>query len=269
MQIKRQALSALSSVYACGASDCDVPAPQRRTANESANRERIRILVVDDHEVVRLGLKTLFRTVPGCEIVGEAGTVSEAIAAAEQSRPDVVLMDVRLPDGSGVEACREIRSARPETRVIMLTSFADEAAVVASITAGAAGYLLKQADLDRLVEAVHVVARGGSLLDPSVTATVLSWLQRVGRRPMDDPLAGLSEQERKVLPLMVEGKTNREIGQALCLSEHTVKTYVSNILQKLHLARRGEAAAYLARRGYGGAWTGEISDRPVPPDPDR
>lgn len=269
MHIKRRVTSALSGTHACGASDRGAPASHRRVVDEDTNCDRIKILVVDDHEVVRLGLKTLFRTVPGCEIVGEAGTVSEAIAMAEQTQPDVVLMDVRLPDGSGVEACREIRSVRPETRVIMLTSFADEEAVVASITEGAAGYLLKQADLERLVEAVQVVARGGSLLDPSVTATVLSWLKRMGRRPVDDPLAGLSEQERKVLPLMVEGKTNREIGQALCLSEHTVKTYVSNILQKLHLARRGEAAAYLARRGYGTTWTGDLSDRPGPPDPDR
>jgi two-component system response regulator DevR len=213
---------------------------------------RVRILVVDDHKVVRLGLKTLFGTVPRCEVVGEAGTAAEAIEIARRYHPDVVLMDVRLPDESGVEACREIRSVDPDTRVIMLTSFADESAVMASITAGAVGYLLKQSDLEHLVEAVEIVADGGSLLDPTVTKTILSWLQRAGTHPPDDPLATLSEQERKVLPLMAEGKTNREIGKILCLSEHTVKTYVSNILQKLHLARRGEAAAYLARqRGLG------------------
>ena len=211
----------------------------------------MKILIVDDHNVVRLGLTTLFGTVPHFVVVGEAGTAAKAVELACKTEPDVVLMDVRLPDSSGIEACREIRSARPSARVVMLTSFADEPAVVASVTAGAAGYLLKQSDLDRLVEAVEVVARGESLLDPAVTTTVLSWLQRIGSHPADDPLANLSEQERKVLPLMIEGKTNREIGQILSLSEHTVKTYVSNILQKLHLTRRHQAAIYLARQhGY-------------------
>ncbi len=222
---------------------------------------RIRILVVDDHVVVRLGLKTLFGTVPWCEVVGEAGTAAEAIEIARHQRPDVVLMDVRLPDESGVEACRKIRSGYPDTRVIILTSFADESAVMASVAAGAAGYLLKQSDLEHLVEAVEIVAGGGSLLDPKVTKTLLTWLQRVGTQSPGDPLASLSEQERKVLPLMAEGKTNREIGRILYLSEHTVKTYVSNILQKLHLTRRGEVAAYLARQ-HGFAPTESIDRSP-------
>lgn len=228
----------------------------------SENRDgRIRIVVVDDHMIVRLGLKTLFGTVPRCEVVGEAATAAEAIDVTRRHRPDVILMDVRLPDESGVEACRKIRTDYPETRVIMLTSFADESAVMASVAAGAAGYLLKQSDLEHLVEAVEIVAGGGSLLDPTVTKTLLTWLQRAGTHSPGDPLATLSEQERKVLPLVAEGKTNREIGKILFLSEHTVKTYVSNILQKLHLTRRGEAAAYLARQ-RGLAPTGSI-DRSV------
>ncbi|HEY7060478.1 MAG TPA: response regulator transcription factor [Chloroflexota bacterium] len=208
----------------------------------------VKLLLVDDHRVVRLGLRTLFETAPQFAVVAEAGTVAEAVLAARRSQPDVVVMDVRLPDGSGVEACREIRSERPRTRVLMLTSYSDEDAVVASIMAGAAGYLLKQTDPERLVEATEIVAQGGSLLDPAVTQTVLQWMRRLGAQAPEDPLIGLSEQERKILPLLAEGKTNREIAAQLYLSEHTVKTYVSNILQKLHLSRRAEAAAFIARR---------------------
>ncbi|HZS02162.1 MAG TPA: response regulator transcription factor [Chloroflexota bacterium] len=210
--------------------------------------DAVKLLLVDDHRVVRLGLRTLFETAPQFQVVGEAGTAAEAVAAARRNPPDVVLMDVRLPDGSGVEACREIRSEHPRTRVLMLTSYADEDAVVASIMAGAAGYLLKQTDPERLVEAAEIVAGGGSLLDPAVTQTVLQWMRRLGAQAPSDPLIGLSEQERKILPLLAEGKTNREIAAQLYLSEHTVKTYVSNILQKLHLSRRAEAAAFIARR---------------------
>lgn len=208
----------------------------------------IRLLLVDDHRVVRLGLGTLFGTVSGVRVVGEAGSVAEALAEAGRCRPDVVIMDLRLPDGSGVEACREIRSERPEVQVIMLTSYADEEAVIASIMAGAAGYLLKQSEPERLIEAVEIAARGGSLLDPAIARTVLDWMQRVGTADALDPLAGLSEQERRVLPLLAEGRTNRQIAAALQLSEHTVKSYVSNILQKLHLSRRAEAAAFIAHR---------------------
>jgi two-component system response regulator DevR len=208
----------------------------------------VKLLLVDDHQIVRLGLRNLFETVPHFLVVGEAGSVAAAVVEARRCRPDVVLMDVRLPDGSGVEACREIRSELPHTRVLMLTSYADEQAAIASIVAGAAGYLLKQTDPERLIEAVELVADGGSLLDPAVTETVLHWMQRAGGEALDDPLAGLSEQERKILPLIAEGKTNREIATALYLSEYTVKTYVSSLLQKLHLARRSEAAAFIARR---------------------
>ncbi len=210
---------------------------------------QVRLLIVDDHEVVRLGLATLFKAQRRFAVVGQAGSAAQAVAEARRCRPDVVIMDIRLPDGSGVEVCREIRSERPQTAVLMLTSYADEDAVVASIMAGAAGYLLKQVPPSQLVHAVETVARGGSLLDPAVTRSVLGWMQRVGDSAAD-PLAqaGLSEQERKILPLIADGKTNREIAAELCLSERTVKSYVSNILQKLKLSRRTEAAAFVARR---------------------
>ena len=209
----------------------------------------IRLLLVDNHQIVRIGLATLFRTVPHFLVIGEAGTMAEAVAQARQCSPDVVLMDVRLPDGSGVEACRQIRTERPDARVLMLTSYSDEEAIIESIMAGAAGYLLKDADAEKLIESIDTVARGDSLLDPAVTQTVLSWMQRPGAQVPSDPLTELSEREREILPLIAEGKTNREIALVLSLSASSIKTYVSNILQKLHLARRAEAAAFIARRG--------------------
>ena len=213
-------------------------------------QEQVRLLLIDDHEVLRLGLRTLFDTAGGFLVVGEAGTVAEGIAQARAQRPDVAIVDLRLPDGSGVEACREIRSERPETRVVVLTSYSDEDAVISSIVSGAAGYLLKQTPPRQLVEAVRTVALGGSLLDPAVTGVVLDRLKRAGTRGAEDPLAvaGLSPQERNILPLIAEGKTNREIAEVLVLSERTIKTYVSNILQKLQLSRRSEAAAFSARQ---------------------
>ena len=212
--------------------------------------EQVRLLLIDDHEVLRLGLRTLFDTAGGFLVVGEAGTVAEGIAQARAQRPDVAIVDLRLPDGSGVEACREIRSERPETRVVVLTSYPDEDAVISSIVSGAAGYLLKQTPPRQLVEAVRTVALGGSLLDPAVTGVVLDRLKRTSSGGAEDPLvvAGLSPQERNILPLIAEGKTNREIAEVLVLSERTIKTYVSNILQKLQLSRRSEAAAFSARQ---------------------
>jgi DNA-binding NarL/FixJ family response regulator len=211
------------------------------------SQPEVKLLVVDDHAVLRLGLTALFGDVPHIAVVGEAGTAAEAVAEARRCRPDVVLMDVRLPDGSGVEACREIRAERPATKVIMLTSYADDDAVVASVMAGAAGYFLKQTHPERLIEAVETVAGGGSLLDPEVTEAVLGRLRQLAAPAHDDPLTALSEQERKVLPLIAEGKTNREIAAALALNEHTVKHYVTRILRKLRLTRRVEAAAFAAR----------------------
>src|SRR5437879_1063461 len=170
----------------------------------------LRLLVVDDHEVVRQGLVSLLDRRAGFEVVAQAGSVAESIAQAARFGPDLVIMDVRLPDGSGIEACREIRSARPQTRVLMLTSYDDHDAVIGAILAGAAGYLLKRSQSGQLLEALLGVARGQSLLDPAVTAAALEWMRRA-RPPRDeDPLAALSGQERRVLALVAEGKTNRE-----------------------------------------------------------
>ena len=206
-----------------------------------------RVLICDDHEVVREGLRTLLsRHKDTLVVAGEAATMAEAVETAARTRPDVVIMDVRLPDGSGVEACRAIREARPETRVIMLTSYADDEAVFASIVAGASGYLLKQTRGQAVIDAIQAVAQGRSLLDPDVTGKVLERV-RLGREE-DPALASLTEQERKVVEQLAEGKTNREIGAVLFLSEKTVKNYVSRILDKLGLSRRAEAAAYMAKR---------------------
>ena len=208
---------------------------------------QIRVLIVDDHEVVREGLRALLRRRPELAVVGEADSVAAAVAEARRTDPDVVIMDVRLPDGSGVEACREIRARRPETKVIMLTSYADDEAVFASIMAGATGYLLKQTRTQTLVEAIDRAMRGESLLDPAVTQRVLEQV-RAGAGSKDDELSLLSEQERKILDLIAEGKTNKEIAREVYLSDKTVKNYVSSILSKLNLHRRSEAAAFIARR---------------------
>ena len=207
----------------------------------------IRILIADDHEVVRLGLRSLLGREKAIEIVGEAATAEEAVAQAERLQPTVVLMDVRLPDRSGIEACREIRAAAPDTRVIMLTSYADDEAVFASILAGASGYLLKQAGGLDLVRAIERVADGQSLLDPGVTEKVLEKVKRLASGQPDE-VTSLSPQEQRVLALVAEGKTNKEIATALGLSDKTVKNYLSNVFDKLHLSRRAEAAAFFARR---------------------
>jgi DNA-binding NarL/FixJ family response regulator len=212
--------------------------------------DQTRVLIVDDHEVVREGLRALLRRRSQLAVVGEAGSVADAVAEAAKSQPDVVIMDVRLPDGSGVEACREIRAQRPETRVIMLTSYADDDAVIASIMAGASGYLLKQTQGQLLVEAIERATRGESLLDPAVTQRVLERVRNAGAKK-DDDLALLSEQEQKILDLIAEGKTNKEIAAEVFLSDKTVKNYVSSILSKLNLRRRSEAAAFIARRRSG------------------
>jgi two-component system, NarL family, response regulator DevR len=208
---------------------------------------QVRVMLVDDHEVVREGLRTLIGRHKEMLVVGEAGTTAEAIETASKAKPDVIIMDVRLPDGSGVEACRTIREARPETKVIMLTSYADDEALFASIVAGAAGYLLKQTRGQAVIDAITAVAQGRSLLDPDVTGKVLERVRK-GRGDEDPAFASLTDQERKVLEQLAEGKTNREIGEVLFLSEKTVKNYVSRILDKLGLARRAEAAAYMAKR---------------------
>lgn len=210
-------------------------------------------MIVDDHEVLRLGLSSLFKTVPGIKIVGQAANAAEAICQAESTSPDVILMDVRMPDGDGVEACRAICAERPKTRVVMLTSYPDDEAVIASIMAGASGYLLKHANPERLIEAVERVAAGASLLDPDVTQAALDFMRRsAGTSVEEDWMVGLTEQERRILPLIADGLTNRQIAAKVSLSPHTVKTYVSSILEKLNLARRSQAAAFISRkRSYG------------------
>jgi len=211
------------------------------------------LLVVDDHEVVRQGLVALLGRRPEFHVVAEAGTVAEALDAARRFQPDLVIMDVRLPDGSGIEACREIRADLPNTRVVMLTSYPDEDAVLSAIVAGASGYLLKQVRARDLVAALESVARGESLLDPAVTGRVLDRVRRIATSSEPDELAQLTPQEQKILLLVAEGKTNKEIAAEVFLSDKTVKNYVSSILAKLNLERRAQAAAYMARiRGPGG-----------------
>jgi two-component system, NarL family, response regulator DevR len=210
-------------------------------------RRPLRLLVVDDHEVVRQGLVALLDRKAGFEVVAQAGSVAEAIDAANRFEPDLVIMDVRLPDGSGIEACREIRAARPETRVIMLTSYPDEEAVLSAIIAGASGYLLKQIRGRDLTSALEAVGRGESLLDSAVTEKVLARVRRVATGGESDELGGLTAQERKILLLVAEGKTNKEIASEVFLSDKTVKNYVSSILSKLNLQRRAQAAAFVAK----------------------
>ena len=204
-------------------------------------------MLVDDHEIVRSGIKSLLAATDDLRVVAEAETVQQAVAEALRSRPDVVVMDIRLADGSGIEATREIRDRLPGTQVLMLTSFADDEALYASIMAGAAGYVLKQIRGGELVRGIRAVGAGQSLLDPLVTGAVLERLRRGKHLLKDQKLAALSAQEEKVLALVAQGKTNSQIGQELFLAEKTVKNYVSNVLGKLEVGRRSEAAAYLAR----------------------
>ena len=218
----------------------------------TASGRPLRLLIVDDHEVVRQGLVALLDRRPNFQVVAEAGTVEESIAQARRHEPDIVVMDVRLPDGSGVEACREIRAELPATRVVMLTSFPDDEAVLSAIVAGAAGYLLKQIRARDLVSALEAVGRGESLLDPAVTERVLARVRQIANGEIHDELAGLTPQERKILLLVAEGKTNKAIAAEIFLSDKTVKNYVSSILAKLNLERRAQAAAFVARHRLDG-----------------
>ena len=207
----------------------------------------VRILLCDDHELVRRGLRSLLEAVPGYAVVGEAGDAEAALQAVEAHQPTVVIMDVRLPGRSGIEACRDIRSAHPEVAVLMLTAYADDEALFSSIMAGAAGFVLKQVRGTDLVGAIRDVAAGRSLLDPAVTARVLARLRGETGGP-GEGVQELTPQERKILDLVAEGLTNRQIAEKVFLAEKTVKNYVSNILMKLGLSRRAEAAAFMARR---------------------
>ena len=207
----------------------------------------LRVFLLDDHEVVRTGLRALLEASEDIEVVGEAATVAEALARIPPTRPDVAILDVRLPDGSGVEVCREIRSSAPEIACVMLTSYADDEALFAAIMAGAAGYVLKQVENTDLVDAVRRVAAGQSLLDPVLTERVLARL-REGPK-VDTRLASLTPQERRILDLIADGQTNRQIAASMYLAEKTVKNYVSNVLAKLGMERRTQAATYAAASG--------------------
>ena len=205
----------------------------------------LRIVLVDDHEVVRHGLRVLLDAQSDMEVVGEAGTAAEGVRRVGYDAPDLVVMDVRLPDGSGVEACREIRTRWPDVGVLILTSYADEEALMSAIMAGAAGYVLKRIDSDALVDGVRRVGAGESLLDPTMTDRLFQKLR--GDQVEDALIARLSPQERRILDLIAEGKTNRQIAEELYLAEKTVKNYVSNLLAKMEMSRRSEAAAYAAK----------------------
>ncbi len=207
-------------------------------------QKRLRILLVDDHEVVRLGLRTLLERYPHLQVVGEAGSAEEAIFEAGQLHPDVVVMDVRLPGRSGVEACREILNHYPEIRVIMLTSYEEDESVLEAITAGACGYVLKQVGSEALVEAIETVGRGESLLDPAVTGRVLQQVRDTALEHHRQAFTGLTEQELRVLVLVAQGLSNKEIAREMGLREKTVRNYVSDILGKLGLASRVQAATY-------------------------
>jgi two-component system, NarL family, response regulator DevR len=211
----------------------------------------IRVFLLDDHEVVRRGVRELVESDSGgeIEVVGEAGTADEALWRLPVVLPDVAVLDVRLPDGNGVDVCREIRSRHPEVRCLMLTSFADDDALFAAVMAGASGYVLKQVHGSDLVEDIRRVAAGQSLLDPAMTARVL---ERLRRGPAEEtPTPKLTSQERRILELLAEGLTNRQIGERLFLAEKTVKNYVSNLLMKLGMHRRTEAAVYATRLAGG------------------
>ena len=206
----------------------------------------LKVLIVDDHDIVRKGLVMLISRQEDILVAGEAGTAAEAVAKTRELSPDVIVMDIRLPDESGIEACREIRSQNPDVKVLMLTSYSDEEAVMASIMAGASGYLLKEIRSQEIVDAIRRVGAGQSLLDPSVTSSVLERVRRGNKE--DDPLAQLTDQERRILELIADGLTNKEIADDVSLSDKTVKNYVSNILGKLEVSRRSQAAAYVAER---------------------
>ncbi len=203
-----------------------------------------RIMIVDDHEVVRLGLKSLLDQYPQYEVISEAKNAKEAIAQVETYQPDIVLMDIRLPGKSGIEACEEIKQNFPDVKVIMLTSYAEDEMLFSAIKAGASGYILKQIDSAGLAKSIEAVARGEASLDPAVTQRVFQEVRRAVKNEEAASFTELSQQEKMVLKLVSEGKTNREIAQSLYLGEGTVRNYVSSILSKLSVSNRAEAAAY-------------------------
>lgn len=212
----------------------------------------LRILLVDDHEVVRLGLKALLGRHPRFDVVGEAGTADEALTRAHVHKPDVVVMDIRLPGKSGIDATREITAALPNTRVIILTSYADDDLLMDAVAAGATGYVLKQIGSDDLVKALEAVARGEALLDPAMMPKAFARLREAARKERGEAFKVLTEQEVNILRLVARGRTNREIAHEVYLSDKTVRNYVSSILGKLGLAHRSQAAAYAVEHGLSG-----------------
>jgi DNA-binding NarL/FixJ family response regulator len=235
------------------ARECGYVVGVHSDAGKPDETDSIRVFLLDDHELVRRGVAELLSAEPDLDVVGEAGSVAQALSVAETVRPDVALLDVRLPDGSGIEVCRELKSRMPTLGCLMLTSFSDDDALFGAIMAGAAGYVLKDIRGSALVDAVRTVARGGSLLDPTATAQLLSRL-RVGIVPGEadgedaaSKLASLTPSEKRILELIAEGLTNRQIGERLSLAEKTVKNYVTGILAKLAMQRRTQAAAFAVR----------------------
>jgi two-component system response regulator DevR len=252
---RRRATIADHAVICCSVSlSFVVPGRHRATVaaslvTMSEQAQAVRVFLLDDHEVVRRGISDLLDSEPDLEVVGEAGTAREALARIPALRPNVAVLDVRLPDGDGVTVCREIRSQMPEVACLMLTSFADDEALFDAIMAGAAGYILKQVRGNDLVNAIRTVASGGSMLDPKAASQVMARLR--GGAERKDPLAGLSDQERRILDLIGEGLTNRQIGDRLYLAEKTVKNYVSSLLSKLGMERRVQAAVYSTKLKQG------------------
>jgi DNA-binding NarL/FixJ family response regulator len=212
--------------------------------NEAGHAAMIRVFLLDDHEIVRRGVRDLLDTEPGITVIGEAGTATAALARIPALKPDVAVLDIRLPDGDGVTVCRDLRSKMPQLACLMLTSFSDDEALVDAIMAGAAGYVLKQIRGTDLVGAIRTIASGQSLLDPQAAATVMRRIR--DQATATDPLAALTDQERRILALIGEGLTNRQIGDRLFLAEKTVKNYVSALFAKLGMQRRAQAAAYAA-----------------------
>jgi two-component system, NarL family, response regulator DevR len=208
---------------------------------------KMKILLVDDHEVVRLGLKALLQRHPKFDVVAEAGGASEAVAKVQQSKPDVVVMDIRLPGKSGIEATREIVQKFPAVKVIMLTSYAEDEMLFDAIAAGASGYVLKQIGSNELIRALETIGRGESLLSPELTQKVFQRVREASRKAEDEAFAELNDQELRILALVSQGKTNKDIANTIYLSEKTVRNYVSSVLSKLHLSTRSEAAAYAVR----------------------
>jgi DNA-binding NarL/FixJ family response regulator len=207
----------------------------------------ISVLIVDDHEIVREGLRTVLSRQGGIKVVGEAGTDTDAVVETCRLKPDVVLMDVRLGSGSGVDACRAIRNSCPGTRVLFLSSYEDDEAVLAAVVGGASGYLLKQINGEGLARAIHAVAQGQSILDPAITQPLLTRMQQQKEKASEPQRATLSSQQQRVLALVAEGKTNKEIGVSLVLSDKTVKNYIRFIFQKMKVTRRAQAAAFFVR----------------------